>query len=203
MLDLAKQTPNKLTDIRTRTTNPVFESFSVAKSNQENLSQLIDIQEETGEGCFFVGLYSLNTVLFPDRELPVANDYLTGINDRYEAVLKKDSLTVRYDKIETALKIYDEWNIKLTKLSVNNTGESVFGKYLLDKNIPKQNVSSWKSLSTDHLNPPYSIVVHQAGGNNSHYITLDGTEKSQSLMEKYVKDGYRIIAVFEFETDCR
>jgi hypothetical protein len=183
-------------------TEIVFREISPIYWNQANLSTLLDIQEATQEGCFFVGLYGLSAAIYPEKALPEAHQFLAEVKSQYGELLEKDRLMVRYDKIKEAIDIYSQWNLDLKKITVNNEGEKLIGKFLNNSIAPKKNTQKWATLKTDFLNPPYGILVHQAGGCNSHFITIDGTKKADIVAEKYFNDKYRIVTTFEFSKLC-
>lgn len=198
MVGFMKQTQAELFDFVPRRSS-VSETISTTKRNQNNLSELIEIQEKTGEACFFVGLYGLSTAILPEKSLPDAHEYLALIRSKYSYLLEDHSLNINYSNIDSALKIYEEWGINLKRLSMNKAGRSIIGRHLKDKTVATCSVvPTWNSLDLSQTSTPYSILLHQAGCNNSHFITIDGSGNANSLKEKYINEDYKTIALFEF-----
>jgi len=179
------------------TVAPQMEPGEVPHWNRANYLRLLDFQRAEDEGCYFFGVYGLSAALFPQRALPSAETFLKSIRPMYHNWLYKDTLLTRHYRGEPALAIYPEWGIQLSRLAVDSEGEKIIGRHLSSR-VPKLIVPQLPLL--ERLNPelPYSVLVHQPGGNNSHYITMDGTPEAEQVFGEYALEGFRVVSILEF-----
>ncbi len=173
------------------------QEIAITRWNRSNIKSLIKKQKETDEGCFFVGLYMARASLFPDRPLLQADEFWDSIRSRYESVLEKNSLKVRHNKLGEALKIYHEWGMSITNFLYNNEAKTILGTSIETIKVPAHETGSWKPLVAKDLKLPNGLWLHQAGGNNSHFITYDGSSDALLLVEDYQSKGLRPIADLE------
>ncbi len=177
---------------------PDIRTDLIPRWNRTNYLELLDWQRAEDEGCFFFGLYGLSAARYPYRPLPPADEYLESLRPMYGQVLEDRRLMVRHNMLEEALGIYPEWGINLIRFSFNNQGERVFGRHLSPERTPIVHVPSREPLETDGLPYPYSVLVHQAGGNNTHFMTCDGTEEAKLIAGEYFQRGYKVTGLLEF-----
>ncbi len=188
--------------------NTAFDSLRLAEYpgngtaewNQRNISEILQRQKDTNEGCFFAGLYMLSRAFYPDRPLPDIDVYWDELPIRYGHLLEPRRIMVPHDKLAQAYEeIYEnEWGIALTKYHLNGTGQKIIGGSMSPWRNPATVRPGFKSLETGKIATPYSILMHLAGGSDTHFITDDGSEEAHMMRSMYEDQRYRTIALFEF-----
>jgi len=175
----------------------IFETWEeILPWNQLVKAELIARQKKTKEGCVFVWMWAM-LVKDPIR-LPPAQVLWESIRTNYGDVLERGSLRVSPDKLATTIKyIYPLWGIELTNYSLSEKGKH-FGESLQIFGEPKITTPNYYfDLFQEHP-LPYGLLLKQSGGNYAHFISIDDYETGRELKIQNQKDGYRPIAIFEF-----
>jgi hypothetical protein len=171
--------------------------------NQAVVDELLSRQIKTGEGCFFAGLGSLSHALNPDYQLPSAQEIWESARQDYDHLLLPDKLLIAHDKLAQAfIQIHGAWGIKLSDYQLSDIGESLIGESMLKIfGPPKLSVPNNGLISTRNTPLPYSILLHQAGRNDSHFITEDGSQAVAEARDSYDQTNppHRVIALFTFK----
>lgn len=182
---------------------PHFVEFSgdeVARWNQRNIEEILQRQKDTNEGCFFAGLYMLSRAFYPDRPLPDINAYWDELPVRYSHLLEQKRIMVPHSALVQAYEeVYkNEWGIALSGYHLNATGEKIIGNSMNTWGKPTTFKPGYQSVITEGITHPYSILMHLAGGSDTHFITDDASEEAQMMRSLYEDQRYRTIALFEF-----
>lgn len=179
---------------------PDLHSNSIIEWNQRNIDEILLRQQQSEQGCFFVALYMLSNAVYPDRALPEVTPFWGSLRSRYGHLLEQHRLMVPNKKIDQGFEeIYrQEWGIALNGYRLNTTGAEIIGRHMSGWGEPRAVRPGYNSVSTADIPLPYSLLLHQAGGSDTHFITDDGSENVKRMRAEYEEQKYRNIAVFEF-----
>ncbi len=172
--------------------------------NRSVINALLRRQLETGEGCFFAGLSALSHALQPDCQLPSADEIWETAWREYAHLLVPNKLLISHEHLPQAfLQVHGAWGIRISRYRLNENGQALIGPQM-EKIFgpPLSVVSNEELISTESIVPPYSILLHQAGRGNSHFVTEDNSLEAAEARQSYseTKPPHRVIAVFEFES---
>lgn len=168
-------------------TLPPREFPPVAVRNKSNVDRMWDYQKATQTACFFASLYSMHAVLRPEVELPDADWYLANIRPWYAGVLEEEKLLVRHDRLEEALKIYEDWGLRITHITRNSKARQLLEESLMKYQqrglVADTGTSGF--LDVEKFKPPYVVWMHEGVTNQAHFVAVDGTPESMEMVADY------------------
>ncbi len=169
--------------------------------NQAVIEELLKLQEETREGCFFVGLCVLYRKYYPQLKLPNVDTLLSSARRDYSDLLQPDKLLVDHKMSAAAIKkIFPRWGISLTGYSLNSNGQTLIGEQMAAEfEAPEFVLPGYESLSTEGLDYPYAILKHQVLSDDSHFIADDGGYEAANARNHFesFSTPYRTIAILK------
>lgn len=182
-------------------------SYETTTPKQTNpvLSDLIEISGidgDNGEGCFLVAMCFIREYYSPGK-LPPARQIWDGFRDQYDSILEQNILMVPHEVFGPAFDMYNQWGIRMSGYWYNNIGSQLISDSMR-MHGPEQNPELSNSdhpLPLDGIPFPYCILLNLPGTSRTHVLAIDGSVLTGSLLKKFLRDRYRVVAVFTFEAD--